>query len=201
MFRLAFASAVSAAALCAAPVAAGADLLSLYGQLHAGGSSGKGLGGDLKEAAFHESAEGATYGVKLGAEIALIDVWLQHDQYYNDGGVNGTWTQLMTGLDLELDIGSAYLELGTGAGLALGTGRQVDPPLDDGEITDKGIIVEGRAGLGYRFAPFLSIGATVPVQAGYLVKSGAGTGVTGLSRGYTEMSFALLGYLRLNAKL
>ncbi len=200
MLRLAFASAVAAAALSIAPAAASADLLSLYGQIHAGGSSGKGLGGDLKDEAFHDRAAGATYGVKVGAEIALIDVWLQHDQYYNDGGVHGTWTQIMTGLDMELDIGSAYIELGTGAGLALGTGQQVDPPLDDGEITDKGIIVEGRGGLGYRFAPFLSIGATLPVQAGYLVKSGPGTDVSGLSRGYTEMSFALLGYLRLNPR-
>ena len=201
MLRLAFASAIAAAALSIAPATAGADLLSLYGQVHAGGSSGKGLGGDLKEDAFHDGASGPTYGLKLGAEIALVDVWLQHDQYYNDGGVNGTWTQLMAGVDMELDIGSAYLELGTGAGLALGTGQQVDPPLDDGEITDKGLIVEGRGGLGYRFAPFLSIGATVPLQAGYLVKSGAGTDITGLSKGYTEISFALLGYLRLNPSL
>ena len=200
MHRLALASAIAAAALCAAPAAASADLLSLYGQIHAGGSTGKGLGGDLKDEAFHKAAAGPTFGVKLGAEIALVDVWLQHDQYYNDGGVNGTWTQLMSGLDLELDVGSAYLELGAGAGLAVGTGRQVDPPLDDGEITDKGIIVEGRAGLGYRFAPLLSVGVTVPVQAGYLVKSGPGTDVTGLSTGYTEMSFALLGYLRLNPR-
>ena len=197
MLRLAFASAIAAAALCSAPAPAGADLLSLYAQVHAGGSSGKGLGGDLKDEAFHDRAAGGTYGVKLGAEIALVDVWLQHDRYFNDG----TWTQLMAGLDMELDIGSVYLELGAGAGLAVATGQQVDPPLDNGEITDKGIIVEGRGGLGYRFAPFLSVGATVPVQAGYLIKSGPGTDVTGLSTGYTEMSFALLGYLRLNPKL
>jgi hypothetical protein len=196
MHRLAFASAL-AAALCAAPAAAGADLLGLYAQVHAGGSTGKGLGGDLEDEAFHDRAAGGTYGVKLGAEIALVDVWLQHDRYFNDG----TWTQLMAGLDMELDIGSAYLELGTGAGLAVATGQQVDPPLDNGEITDKGIIVEGRGGLGYRFAPFLSIGATVPVQAGYLIKSGPGTDVTGVSRGYTEASIAVLGYLRLNPKL
>lgn len=196
MFRLVFAS-VIAAALCAAPAAASADLLSLYGQVHAGGSTGKGLGGDLEDQAFHDQASGPTYGMKVGAEIALIDVWLQHDRYTNDG----TWTQLMTGLDMELDISSAYLEIGTGVGLAVGTGQQVEPPLDNGEISDKGIIVEGRAGLGYRFAPFLSVGATVPVQAGYLLKSGPGSDVSGVSRGYTEMSLAVLGYLRFNPKL
>jgi hypothetical protein len=77
----------------------------------------------------------------------------------------------------------------------------VEPPLDNGEVTDKGVIVEGRAGLGYRFAPFLSVGVTLPVQAGYLIKSGAGSDVSGVSRGYTETSFALLGYLRFNPKL
>lgn len=196
MHRLVFASAL-AAALCASPAAAGADLLSLYGQVHAGGSSGKGLGGDLEDQAFHDQSSGPTYGIKVGAEVALVDVWLQHDQYTNDG----TWTQLMSGLDMELDISSAYLEIGTGVGLAVGTGQQVEPPLDNGEITDKGIIVEGRAGLGYRFAPFLSVGATVPVQVGYLIKSGPGSDVSGVSRGYSEMSFALLGYLRFNPKL
>jgi hypothetical protein len=195
--RLAFAVAVAALAFGVSP--ARADLLSLYAQVHAGGSTGKGLGGARKQDAFHAGAAGPTYGAKLGVEISLIDVWVQHDQYYNDGGVNGTWTQLMTGLDLELDMGSGYLELGTGAGLALGTGQQVDPPLDDGEITDRGVIVEGRGGLGYRFAPLLSVGATVPVQAGYLIKSGAGT--ADLSTHYTEMSVALLIYLRLNPRL
>ena len=105
MLRLVFASAIAAAVLASAPT---------------GASSGKGLGGDLKDDAFHDGAAGPTYGFKLGAEIALVDLWLQHDQYYNDGGVNRTWTQLLAGVDRELDSGSAFLELGTGAGLADG---------------------------------------------------------------------------------
>jgi hypothetical protein len=180
--------------------AARADLLSVYGEAHTGASTGKGLGGDREDDAFHASAKGFTYGAKLGVEILLVDLWLQHDQYFDDG-VDGTWTQLMTGIDLELDIGSGYFELGSGVGLALGTGQQVDPPLDNGEITDKGIIAEGRVGGGYRVAPFVSLGVILPVQVGYLVKSGAGTSTSDLGTHYSEMSTALLFYLRFNAKI
>ena len=68
MLRLAFALAIAAAALSSAPTTAAADLLSLYAQVHAGGSSGKGLGGDLKDDAFHDANE---FGLRLWLALQM----------------------------------------------------------------------------------------------------------------------------------
>src|SRR5687767_12892345 len=64
----------------ASPVAARADVVSLAAEIHAGATAGKGLGGDRKDEAFHDGATGGTYGARLGVEVLVIDVWLQHDQ-------------------------------------------------------------------------------------------------------------------------
>src|SRR5690349_7966363 len=141
-------------ALCAAPAAARADIISVLAQVHGGGSAGRGLGGDRKDEAFHDGASGGTYGAKLGVEILFIDVWVGHDQYRDADRLLGTWTTFMSGFDVEFDLGSTkggtrndrgevdggfssgYAEFGMGAGFGLGTGQQVDPPLDNGQLTD-----------------------------------------------------------------
>jgi len=210
---------LAALAVCAAPGVARADILTLYLHGKGGGGTGKGLGGDRVDDAFHAGAEGLTYGGKLGVEIVFLDLWVEHDQFVDGGGVDGTWTQLMTGIDLDLGIGpdrggvrndlgevdgghsAGYFELGTGVGLALGTGRQVDPPLDNSELTDKGVVAEARAGIGFRLTPSFGLGLTVPFKAAYLIKSGAGADAGDLGSHYTEVAVAALLILRLDLRL
>ncbi len=202
--------------MCAAPTAARADIISLLAQVHGGGSAGQGVGGDRKDEAFHDGATGATYGAKVGVEILFIDVWVGHDQYRNGDGLLGTWTTFMSGFDVELDLGSqkggtrndrgevdggfsaGYAEFGLGAGFGLGTGQQVDPPLDAGQITDKGFVSQVFVGAGWRLTPSVSFGVQVPVQGAYLIKSGRGAVVNDLGTHYTEVSAAALLALRLN---
>jgi hypothetical protein len=203
-------------ALIAVPAAARADIISFSAQVHGGASGGQGLGGDRKDEAFHDGATGGTYGARAGVEILFIDVWVQHDQYRDQDGLLGTWTQLMTGFDVELDLGdqkggtrndrgevdgghsAGYAEFGLGFGFGLGTGQQVEPPLDNGEITDKGVVGQVHVGAGWRLSPSWSIGVQVPVQAAYLIKSGSGATANDLGTHYTEMSAAALLALRIN---
>ena len=65
----------------------------------------------------------------------------------------------------EVDGGysAGYLELGMGGGFGLGTGQQVQPPLDAGEITDKGFVSTAFVGGGFRLTSVLSLGVQVPV--------------------------------------
>lgn len=209
-------SSVVALALCAAPAVARADIISVMAQVHGGGSAGRGLGGDRKDEAFHDGATGGTYGAKVGVEILFIDVWVGHDQYRDSDRLLGTWTTFMSGFDVELDLGSrkggtrndrgevdgghsaGYAEFGMGAGFGLGTGQQVDPPLDNGQITDKGFVSEIFVGAGWRLTPSLSFGLQVPVQGAYLIKSGRGAAVNDTGTHYTEVSAAALLALRLN---
>ncbi len=178
---------VAAAVLLSAAPEARADLLSLRAEVHGGGGGGVGVGGSRQDEAFHKGASGAAYGALLGVEIAFIDVWIDHHQFTDGSGVS-TWTQFMTGLDLDFERkeklppaqqGEAqpepkrtgYVEIGLGLGFGVGTGQQVMPPLSNDEITDKGFLLEAKFGIGMALGRVLSIGLSVPVSAGYFLKN------------------------------
>jgi pyruvate/2-oxoglutarate dehydrogenase complex dihydrolipoamide acyltransferase (E2) component len=90
-----------------------------------------------------------------------------------------------------------YLDLGFAAGFGVGTGQQVMPPLDNSELTDKGFLGQVHVGLGYRLARALSVGVRVPVQAGYLFKSGDGAAANDRGNQYVSVNAAVLLELRL----
>jgi hypothetical protein len=169
-----------------------ADVLSLRLEGHVGGGGGMALGGGqaAQEAAFFEGARGGAYGGLIGLEVLFIDVWVEHHQYVTPSSFLGTWTQFMTGLDLDLENRStvsaaerkkgeqgkkkSYMEIGIGLGYGVGTGQQVEPPLDAAQLTDKGFLVEARfsAGLWIGEHAGLGLGITIPVSGGYFFKSG-----------------------------
>lgn len=91
-----------------------------------------------------------------------------------------------------------YLDIGFAAGFGVGTGQQVMPPLDNSELTDKGFLGQVHLGLGYRISDSLSLGVRVPVQAGYLFKSGDGAAANDRGNQYVSVNASLLLELRLN---
>jgi hypothetical protein len=125
----------------------------------------------------------------------------------------------MVGFDVETDLGeqkggerdaqgavqdgyaSGYLELGTAIGFGVGTGQQVEPPLDNSQITDKGFVVQGSFGVGWRMSRNLALGVAVPVQLGYLIKSGGGAVVNDGGSSYVELNAAALLTVRLKVEL
>jgi hypothetical protein len=179
--------------IAAAPTAH-ADVFSIRIEGHAGGGGGKTLSGAVKDngrGGFYDNASGAAWGFLVGAEALFIDAWVEHHEFVGDGrAVNGTWTQFMAGLDLDLDFGqergpapangkqgelgppSKYVELGFGIGYGVGTGQQVDLPLDNSEVSDKGFVIEGRFSAGLIVGRVIGLGVTVPVSAGYFFKNG-----------------------------
>jgi len=216
MMRLPLATTVAALALGAAP--ARADVLSFYAHASGGVATGKGIEGDREDDAFHRGARGPTYGARVGVEIVFLDVWVEHMQFLEGGEVDGTFTTFMTGIDVNVGVGNkgasrnevgeevggysaGYVELGTGMGVGFGTGQQVEPPLDNSELTDKGVVVEARASAGVHLSPSWSLGLTVPVQAAYMIKSGSGATANDLGTHYSEVSAAALVTLRLDLKL
>jgi len=171
-----------------------ADVLSLNASGFVGAASGTGLGGTQKDDAFHQGAEGVAYGGSVGVEFLFLDGWIDHTQYRNADGLAGTWTQFMVGLDVEIGLGEpehvrvqddygdqklerkpytpGFFELGMGLGFGVGTGQQIDPPLDYTEVTDRGFLVQASAHIGYRLNRVFSLGVKIPVQAGYMFKKG-----------------------------
>lgn len=196
---------------------ASADVFSVRAEAHGGGAGGMGVAGEAKDEAFQNVARGGAYGVLVGAEILFLDAWVQHHQY-NDGELLGTWTQFMAGLDLERPIGggepipgakkgektkpSGYFEIGVGLGFGVGTDRQIDPPLDNSEVNDKGFLLEGHLGAGKNLGSgALSIGVTVPVTAGYYFVSGTDASANEVDTHYQAVEAAILVNLRLRIKV
>ena len=198
----------------AVPMSAQADVLSVHASLQTGGAGGTGLGGAAKSEAFHSGAQGAAFGATLGMEVLFIDSWVEHLQYHTTDGLAGTWTQFMVGVDLSADLtgktkggtkdaksgkikGKRYaplfVELGMAFGFGVGTGQQIDLPLDNAEVSDKGFLAQLSLGIGYRFHRLLSVGAKVPVQGAYMFKSGV---ANDLNNHYQSVQASILLNLR-----
>ena len=180
-----------AALILMAPLAH-ADVLSLNAALFGGGAGGVGLSGAQQDDSFHDGAAGGAYGALVGLEFLLVDGWVEHTQYRNGDGLAGTWTQFMIGIDATIDVGtkkgmaapdageqkgkggysSAFLELGMATGFGVGTGQQVDPPLDYKQVTDRGFLVQASAFIAYRMNSAMALGLRVPLQYGYMFKKG-----------------------------
>jgi hypothetical protein len=169
------------------PSVASADLLSIFGQVDAGGMYGQGTSGAQKTNAFFAKSPNATYGALVGAELFILDGWIQHNQF-TDGSRLTTWTQFGLGLHFRMDTGTeqqqkehsgGYVDLGLGGWFGLGTGQQVMPPLDNAQVTDKGFLVEGRIGAGWHINSALDFGLEVPVSWGYFFKNAAAANNTG----------------------
>jgi len=157
----------------AAPAPAVAGVFKLFGQADGGGVYGKGTSGALKDTAFFKEAPHGMYGASIGAEFLFLDAWIQHHQFTN-GSRLATWTQFGAGVHAEMDMGErtpedkkagkgGFVHLGATAGFGVGTGKQVDPPLSNDEVTDKGFLLTGTLGFGKHF----SGGHVVGVPPGY----------------------------------
>ena len=169
------------------PSVASADLLSIFGQIDAGGMYGTGTGGAQKDQSFFAKSPNPTYGALVGAELFIFDGWIQHNQF-TDGSRLTTWTQFGLGIHFKMNTGSpeqqkqhvgTYVDLGLGAWFGLGTGQQVSPPLDNAQVTDKGFLVEGRIGAGWHLNSALDFGLEVPVSWGYFFKNQMAANNTG----------------------
>lgn len=192
-------------AVVVAPAAASAEVFKLYGEARGGGMYGSGLSGDQKNVAFFQKSKGLGYGAAIGGRFLILDVNIKHMQYRHSGDLS-TWTQFNGGLDFAVDMGSAadkkankgaYVEMGMFVGFGVGTGAQIDPPLDATEVTDKGFFLEGQLGFGKHLSKIFDIGVVVPVSWGYFFKSGA---ANDMSNQYQSIQLDALLTLRANIR-
>jgi hypothetical protein len=203
--------ATSIACVLAIAAPASADVFKLFGELDAGGSYGKGTSGDkvIKDSAFFAKAPHLDYGVLLGAELQFLDAWIQHHQL-TDGSRISTWTQFGAGIHAQIDLGDVkqqkahlgpFFEFGGGAWFGVGTGQQVDPPLDNAQITDKAFLLEGRIGVGAHLSRVFDAGVSIPVSWGYFFKNGNGSAINDVSTHYQGVQGEALLYIRANLRL
>jgi len=208
---------VSLFVVAATAGASDADVLLVYGNLHGGGMVGKGVGGDQKGEAFFANAPNGTYGLSVAARFLFLAAEVSHDQYTFFGGQDQnslrTWTQFSVGIDFDAGIGAGtpakdgqpakkstkFIQFAAMAGFGVGTGQQVDPPLDNSEITDKGFMLGGKFGIGTHVNKLFDFGLMIPVQYGYFIKNGVAA--NDVSNHYQGIHGSALLFLRLNIKL
>lgn len=206
------ASILSLFVVAAATSSANADVLLLYGNLHGGVMGGKGTGGDQQDQAFFQNAPNGTYGLSVAGRFLFFAGEISHDQYRFFGGETAnslrTWTQFSAGVDFDIDLGSEqqkkdhqgkFIQFSALAGFGVGTGQQVMPPLDNGQITDKGLMLGGRFGIGAHASKLFDYGLMVPVQYGYFFKNGVAA--NDVNNHYQGVHASALVFLRLNIKL
>lgn len=202
---------IAVAFVSALATRADADVLKLFGEVHGGGVFGKGLTGDpvAQDKDFFSNAPHGMYGARVGVRLLIIDGVIQHHQFTN-GSRLATWTQFAVGLGIQADLGDEkvkkskkgpYFDVGLHVAFGLGTGQQVDPPLSNDEVTDKGFLVEGRIGFGKHINKLFDIGFAVPASWGYLFKNGFDTSANDLSTHYRSFQIEGVAYLRMNLKL
>lgn len=202
---------VFAAVLAAGATSASADTLKLFAEIAGGGLVGQGTSGDqvIKDSAFFAKAPHLAYGGLLGVELLFLDVMVQHHQFTNGDRI-ATWTQLGLAAHLQFDFGSpeqqaahegGFFEVGGGGWVGVGTGQQVDPPLDNAQITDKAVLVEARAGVGVHLSSVFDLGVQVPVSWGYFFKNGNGAAINNTSTHYQGFQAEGLVFVRANLRL
>lgn len=211
-------SATLAAALCGS---ASADVFKLYAEVHGGGTLGTGLSGGRKDDAFFKRAAPPTYGILLGGRFLIVNAQIQHHQFVRLGsGAEAesdlsTWTQFDIGLGFSADMGAkppkqpgqkepkagSFFELNVNVGFGVGTGEQVEPPLSNDEVTDKGFLVEGRLGFGKHLSDVFDAGVQIPISWGYFFKSGEGAAANDVDTQYQGVQGSALVYLRANIRL
>lgn len=197
---------VATVALASLPAIASADVLKLYGELHGGGMYGQGISGASQDAAFFAQSKGGAYGGLVGGQFLILDAHIKHHQFPHDGTIS-TWTQFNLGLNFAINMGSeqdkklhkgSYFELGVWPGFGLATGAQVDPPLDNSEVSDKGFMLDMRIGAGKHLSKIFDIGVAVPTSWGYFLRNGMGAAANDVSTHYQSVQVEVLIVLRAN---
>jgi hypothetical protein len=155
-----------------ASASAAASPLELRADLRVGGATGWGIGGAQKDRDFFDQTKGESYGVLVGLSILFADVWIAHDQFTDLSSVKGTWTELGVGWVMTIPmLDSVNLNIGLGGSFGVGTGRQISPPLDNAQISDKGFLGEVNVGLEYRMNRVVALGVSVPAAWGFMFKN------------------------------
>jgi hypothetical protein len=198
--------ALTAAALLGLARPAEARLLDLRAGARAGGMTGWGTTANTPD--FFERKRGAGAGVEVGARLLIFDFSLNFTQLFDGSGGNGTFTQALVGVAIDIPVGNQYFPKGAigegqsknilrpivGVGFGIGTPEPINGKLDNAQISDKGLVT--RMGLGYEHFFNSFIGAGAQVDFGYHYFLGGGKSMLAAnqthSTGYHLNGFATL---------
>jgi hypothetical protein len=163
---------VVAGAVVAGAPAAEARLLDLHAGVDTGGIVGWGATSNTPD--FFRETSGGAFGFSLGAKLLVFDLSASFLQVFNGSGTVGTLTQFLLGFEIDVPVGQdkmpngrtrAVVRPALAGGFGFGTSGPVDPPLDNAQVSDKGVVTHFKVGYEYFLNPFMGVG--VSGLAGY----------------------------------
>ncbi len=143
-----------------------ARLIDLYAGATAGGMTGWGTTPNTPD--FFDTTRGGGVGFNLGLKLLVFDFSTNFFQTFNSSGAAGTLVQFLLGTEVDIPLGQAKLPDGQSqnvlepeiaGGFGFGTPGPVNPPLNDSQVSAKGVVANASIGYEYYFNPFIAVGA------------------------------------------
>ena len=176
MKRWLFAASVVALAFAFAARRAEARWLDLRAGLRGGGMTGWGATANTPD--FFNNTSGPGLGFEVGARLLVFDLSANHFQVFDSSGRVGTLTQFLLGFEFDVPVGDAKLPNGSSqnvvtpglvGGFGFGTPGPVKPPLDDAQISDKGVVSHVKLAYEHFLNRFLAVGVEGDVGYHYFL--------------------------------
>jgi hypothetical protein len=165
-------------ALVATPEFAAAKILDLYLQLDPVGLStgrrlaGSNLAGDRTD--FFYRNEGGVTGFKLGVDVLFLEAIVDFKQGFSLGGWQSAWIGFLAGLKGTFDLGETTVGyVAADVGFGVGTEGPFNPPVNDANVAQKGVVAVGRLGVDRQLNSVISVGIELDVGYHYLFLGGA----------------------------
>jgi hypothetical protein len=142
-----------------------ARLIDLYAGATAGGMAGWGTTPNTPD--FFDTTRGGGVGFNLGLKLLVFDFSTNFFQTFNGSGAAGTLIQFLLGTEVDVPLGKDKLPDGQSqnvlepeiaGGFGFGTPGPVSPPLNDSQVSAKGVVVNASIGYEYFFNPFVALG-------------------------------------------
>jgi hypothetical protein len=174
------------AAVSGASSLAQARLIDLHAGALAGGITGWGSTTNTPD--FFDRRKGPGLGVEVGVKLLVFDLSASFLQLFDTNGSAGTLTQVYLGVNIDVPVGNIKFQHGiekgksrniirpiAAIGGAAGTPEPVKPPLDNAQISSKGIV--SKMGVGYEFFinEFVGVGAEADFGYHYFIDGGRST--------------------------
>jgi hypothetical protein len=186
-------------AALAAPRPAEARLVDLYAGATAGGLAGWGTTPNTPD--FFDTTRGGGVGFDLGLKLLVFDFSANFFQTFNGSGAAGTLIQFLLGTEVDIPLGDLKLPDGQSqqvlkpeiaGGFGFGTPGPVSPPLNDSQVSAKGVVANASIGYEYYFNPFVAVGAVGTFGYHYFFGGDEENGTSGHSSGYHLMGLGTL---------
>ena len=189
------------ASLAARP--AEARLIDLRAGAIGGGVTGWGQTTNTPD--FFDRRKGPGLGVEVGVKLLVFDLSANFFQVFDSNGRAGTLWQLLFGVNIDVPVGNDRFRNGfergksrniirpiANIGLAAGTPQPVHPPLDNAQISSKGVVSYVGVGYEHFLNEFFGVGAEADFGYHYFIDGGKSTLVANQthSAGYQLAGFA-----------